>query len=85
MEGPSLTGPEDPNAGMIPRAVQQIYSACKALEQTISRIFKCFIVSHKREHNICPIRMPHIGRILHILKFLRKQIDTNVGKEKSQS
>ncbi len=33
MEGPSLTGPEDPNAGMIPRAVQQIYSACKALEQ----------------------------------------------------
>ncbi|KAJ3364092.1 kinesin-like nuclear fusion protein [Kappamyces sp. JEL0680] len=33
MEGPGhIEGPSDPNAGMIPRAVQQIYAACQALE-----------------------------------------------------
>ncbi len=34
MEGPSsIHGPQDPNAGMIPRAVRQIYSACEALKE----------------------------------------------------
>jgi kinesin family protein C1 len=34
MEGPEqVSGPEDPNAGMIPRAVQQIYSACESLKE----------------------------------------------------
>lgn len=34
MEGPEhISGSQDPNAGMIPRAVQQIYSACEALKE----------------------------------------------------
>lgn len=34
MEGPSkVEGPHDPQAGMIPRAVQQIYSACETLKE----------------------------------------------------
>ncbi len=33
MEGPSnVQGPDDQQAGMIPRAVQQIYAACEALK-----------------------------------------------------
>ena len=34
MEGPEhISGAQDPNAGMIPRAVQQIYAACESLKE----------------------------------------------------
>lgn len=34
MEGPDkIEGPGDVNAGMIPRAVQQIYTSCEALKE----------------------------------------------------